>query len=220
MHLVYPCTRLPRGFSAWRVACATIDAARLRDNDKCGTSKRGTQEGGGRRTGRRVKLRSLPICRRRRRAVRRCAIPRRAKPRLADRKMKYANERDSARGWCAVEEINMRARLAHATSLRYPHPSPSFHPCPRLCATHVSFCSSLFSPSSTTPACLLRLSFSISISLSLSRRTPAVPFASGGDIYTRINPATRTRVPTYTAASPGHLVISVTSRTFGTSTHV
>lgn len=58
------------------------------------------------------------------------------------------------------------------------------------------------------------LSFSISLSFSFSLVAPPVPFASGGDIYTRINPAARTRVPTYTAAGPGHLVISVTSRTF------
>jgi len=125
-------------------------------------------------------------------------------PRLAGREMKCANERDSARGWCAVEEINMRAGLARATPV-----SSSFTLVSPVSAALApsSFCSSLPGRSSTTPACC-------SPSLFLSRCIPAVPFASGGDIYTRINPAARTRVSTYIAAGPGHLVISVTSRTF------
>lgn len=99
----------------------------------------------------------------------------------------------------------MRARLARATPV-----SSSF----TLVSTRVrGSCATvvlLFSPCPLVDyPCLL-----FSVSLFLSRRTPAVPFASGGDIYTRINSAARTRVPTYTAAGPGHLVISVTSRTF------
>jgi len=61
MHLSRPCIICARG-----LASATIDAARLRDDDER-KSIRETREGG-RRPGRRVKLRSLPICRRRRRA--------------------------------------------------------------------------------------------------------------------------------------------------------
>lgn len=42
-----------------------------------------------------------------------------------------------------------------------------------------------------------------SIFLSLSRRTPAVPFASGGDIYTRINPAHTCTLYVHRGQSPG-----------------
>lgn len=127
----------------------------------------------------------------------------------------------------------MRARLTRHPLVLVPHPSPSFIRVRGSCATVVllfsllarrspprfafSVAHSLYLSLSCFPPLLyllLSLPLFIFLFLCLSLVAPPVPFASGDDIYTRINPAARTRVPTYIAAGPGHLVISVTSRTF------